>query len=97
MAALGLTPLTHGAVVTFAQFEESTPGNPNEFSYSEVLPPAVPTAFAELSATSVPVTFQYLSVPGLPSDLQGPQAATLNMMATSTYYLAIRPNLGRAT
>jgi hypothetical protein len=81
-ALLGSTP-AHAAVVTFAHYEEalSTSGA-SLFTYTET-GTSGSGGTAKLTAVSVPVTFSFESLPGLPADLQGPQAATLTL-TTST-------------
>lgn len=76
------------SVITFAQFEQATgSGNSNLFAYID----NGPTGNAELVTDplgdiggEIPVTFTYLDLPGLPADLQGPQAAMLSLTASTT-------------
>jgi hypothetical protein len=83
------TAVVHADPVTFAQFEEENPvgSSPNQFTYqnngassdSELL-----SAGGGIVGTSIPVEFSYESgVPNIPLDLQGPQAATLTLSASS--------------
>ncbi len=81
-ALLGTTP-AHAAVVTFAQYEEAvSTSNANLFTYTETGTSST-GGTAKLTSVSIPVTFSFESLPGLPADLQGPQAATLTL-TTST-------------
>ncbi len=72
--------------VTFAQFSQTTnSANANQFEYVD----NGPNLDAELFSTSgqsasIPVVFDFLSTPGLPSDLQGTQAALLTLTTSST-------------
>jgi hypothetical protein len=79
-ALLALPAGVSASVVTFAQFEENTgSSDANLFSYLD----NGAAGDAEITGESIPVTFTYLSQTGLPPDLQGPQAATLTITAST--------------
>lgn len=72
-AALVVTPLAEAQLTTFAQFNQSVGGNP--FTYTHV-GTAGSGGQATLSLSSpLAIDFRYLSIVGLPVDLNGLQAA----------------------
>ncbi|HEX4053343.1 MAG TPA: hypothetical protein VHX86_03675 [Tepidisphaeraceae bacterium] len=87
-SAFGLPSALRASVVTFAQFEQNTgSSNANVFAYLDNGANSDAELVTDPSGDvggSIPVTFTYLSQAGLPADLQGPQAATLTLMSSTT-------------
>jgi len=81
--ALWAASSAKAAPVTFAEYEQNnSTTNANLFNYTEAGIAGTGGA-ATLTAVSIPVTFSYESLPGLPADLQGPQAATLTLTSAT--------------
>jgi uncharacterized repeat protein (TIGR01451 family) len=72
----GLTPFAGAVVTTFATYIERVGGPDFVFTNNS------PTN-ATFTATS-PILFRYLNIPGLPSDLQGNQLATITITRTTS-------------
>jgi hypothetical protein len=85
LVAFASTPAARAATtpVTFADFSEATgASNANQFVYTDN--GAEASAQLTTSAACIPVVFDFVSIPGLPADLSGPQNAMLTLTNVTT-------------